>query len=303
MSQKIVLLVLVSVLSVTLATPLVMSNNTSTCRAVVWFLPGARSNPYWSNPEIFTDVCVRFRGTAFYDVLNEKCNVMFLTDENASQTIGTVDFDLIVLVDAMANWTMNYPVMEAFNGGKPILAINTGIFGLNFTFAYGFYPIKTNITITEGHPVLANMSDVIFRISDLTDLMCRVLCEMPPEMKIVASYNTPFDASDPMIVVYQPVIDKKAVIVLCDWRSGDNPFKDQGLMSKFVGNVVNWLNLNEVDVNGDGIVNIFDVAIVAKAYGSYPERSKWDPTADLNHDGIIDIIDIALVCKQFGKTV
>jgi hypothetical protein len=298
MNQKIVLLVLVSVL----LAPSVMSNNMSTCRAILWFLPGAQSNPYWSNPEILTNVSRRFRDTAFYHVLNEKCRVTFLTDENATQTIGTIDFDLIVLVDAMANWTMNHLVMEAFNGGKPILAINTGIFGLNFTFAYGFYPIQTNITITEEHPIFNAMSDVIFRISDPNDLMCKVMCEVSPEMKIVTSYNTPFNASDPMIVVYQPVINKKAVIVLCDWRSGDNPFKDQGLMSKFIDNTVNWMNLNEVDLNSDGIVDMLDIAIVAKAYGSYPEHPRWNPIADLNHDDIINIVDVGWVCKKFGKT-
>jgi len=298
MNQKIVMLVFVSVL----LAPSVMSNNMSTCRAILWFLPGAQSNPYWSNPETLANVSRRFRDTVFYHVLNEKCRVTFLTDENATQTIGTVDFDLIVLVDAMANWTMNHLVMEAFNGGKPILAINTGIFGLNFTFAYGFYPIGTNITITEEHPILNDMSDVIFRISDPNDLICIVMCEVSPEMKIVTSYNTPFNASDPMIVVYQPVIDKKAVIVLCDWRSGDNPFKEQGLMSKFVDNTVNWLNLNEVDLNSDEIVDMLDVAIVAKAYGSYSGHPRWNPIADLNHDGIINIIDIFLVCKKFGKT-
>jgi len=297
MNQKIVLLVLVSVL---LALS-VMSNNMSTCRAILWFLPGAQSNPYWSNPEILTDVSRRFKDTAFYHVLSEKCRVTFLTDENATQTIGTVDFDLIVLVDAMANWTMNHLVMEAFNGGKPILAINTGIFGLNFTFAYGFYPIGTNITITEEHPILKDISNVIFRISDPNDLMCIVMCEVSPEMKIVVSYDTPFDASDPMIVVYQPIIDKKAVIVLCDWRSGDNPFGEQGLMSKFVDNTVNWMNLNEVDLNSDEIVDILDVAIVAKAYGSYPRHPRWNPIADLNHDGIINIVDVGWVCKKFGK--
>jgi len=298
MNQKIVMLVLVSVL----LAPSVMSNNMSTCRAILWFLPGAQSNPYWSNPEILANVSRRFRDTAFYHVLSEKCRVTFLTDENATQTIGTVDFDLIVLVDAMANWTMNHLVMEAFNGGKPILAINTGIFGLNFTFAYGFYPIQTNITITEEHPILNAMSDVIFRISDPNDLMCIVMCEVSPEMKILASYNTPFDASDPMIVVYQPVIDKKAVIVLCDWRSGDNPFEEQGLMRKFVDNTVNWMNFSEVDLNSDGIVDILDVAIVAKAYGSYPGHLRWNPIADLYHDGIINIVDVGWVCKKFGKT-
>ena len=214
---------------------------------------------------------------------------------------GASEFDLIVLVDAVANWPMNDLMMEA--RGKPILAINTGAFGLNFTFGYGFYPINTNITIIEEHPILANMSDVLFRISDPTDSMCVVLCEVPPQMKIVASYITPFDISDPMLLVYWPVIDEKAVIVFCDWRSGDNPLKDQGLMSKFVNNVVDWLTLDEHDLNRDGKVNIIDISIVAKAFDSHPGHEGWNPDADLNHDEKINILDISAFAKCFGKTV
>jgi len=56
------------------------------------------------------------------------------------------------------------------------------------------------------------------------------------------------------------------------------------------------------DLNIDGKVNIIDVAITAKAFGSYPGHTRWNPIADLNKDGIIDITDISIVAKQFGKT-
>jgi len=56
------------------------------------------------------------------------------------------------------------------------------------------------------------------------------------------------------------------------------------------------------DLNGDCKVDIEDVAIVSKAYGSKPGYPDWNPKADLNNDGIIDIIDVAIVSKQYGKT-
>jgi hypothetical protein len=61
--------------------------------------------------------------------------------------------------------------------------------------------------------------------------------------------------------------------------------------------VINVQNLLG-DINGDGTVNIIDVAIVARAFGS----KRGDET-DLNNDGIINIIDISLVAREFGKTV
>jgi len=56
------------------------------------------------------------------------------------------------------------------------------------------------------------------------------------------------------------------------------------------------------DINGDGIVDVFDFIIVAAAFGSKPGDSKWNPDADLNSDGLIDIFDVEAVAKNFGKT-
>jgi hypothetical protein len=56
------------------------------------------------------------------------------------------------------------------------------------------------------------------------------------------------------------------------------------------------------DLNGDGICDIIDIAIVAKAYGSYPGQHNWNPVADLYPDLIIDVMDIARVAKDYGKS-
>jgi hypothetical protein len=56
------------------------------------------------------------------------------------------------------------------------------------------------------------------------------------------------------------------------------------------------------DTNGDGIVDIKDVAAVSKAFGSTPSLPNWNPIADLNRDLRIDIKDVALVSKNFGST-
>ena len=55
------------------------------------------------------------------------------------------------------------------------------------------------------------------------------------------------------------------------------------------------------DVNGDGKVDIKDVAMVAAAFGSTPSSPRWNPLADLNGDLRIDIIDVATVCGHFGQ--
>jgi hypothetical protein len=75
----------------------------------------------------------------------------------------------------------------------------------------------------------------------------------------------------------------------------------------YVVNLVNeWRNIYyraRADLNKDGLVNIIDVAIVARAFGSKPEDPNWNPIADLNGDTVINIIDVATVAREFGKTV
>jgi hypothetical protein len=56
------------------------------------------------------------------------------------------------------------------------------------------------------------------------------------------------------------------------------------------------------DLNMDGKVDMKDISIAARAFGSYPSHSRWNPIADENEDNKIDMVDIALVCRNFGKT-
>ena len=57
------------------------------------------------------------------------------------------------------------------------------------------------------------------------------------------------------------------------------------------------------DVNGDGKVNIEDVAIVAKHFGTTPSSPNWDPACDLDGNGKINIADVAIVGQAFGQHV
>lgn len=56
------------------------------------------------------------------------------------------------------------------------------------------------------------------------------------------------------------------------------------------------------DVNWNGKIDMEDINRIAAAYGSRPGSSKWDPECDLNGDGIIDIFDVATAARHFGET-
>jgi len=55
------------------------------------------------------------------------------------------------------------------------------------------------------------------------------------------------------------------------------------------------------DINGDGIVDIFDAVLLAGAAGSTPGTLLWNPNADLNSDEIIDIFDAVILAGHAGE--
>jgi hypothetical protein len=76
---------------------------------------------------------------------------------------------------------------------------------------------------------------------------------------------------------------------------------DEAHLRASISNVVNVTR--RTDLNKDGTVNIMDIAIVAKAYGSKTGDPKWNPIADVAEPyGEINILDTATVAKDYGKT-
>ena len=55
------------------------------------------------------------------------------------------------------------------------------------------------------------------------------------------------------------------------------------------------------DVNGDRKVDVKDLVLVIKAFGSYPSHPDWNPNADINSDGKVDVKDLVLLIKHFGE--
>jgi len=52
------------------------------------------------------------------------------------------------------------------------------------------------------------------------------------------------------------------------------------------------------DANRDAIVDILDLVIVGRDFGS---NSPINPAADVNEDGLVDIIDLVLIGRHFGE--
>jgi len=55
------------------------------------------------------------------------------------------------------------------------------------------------------------------------------------------------------------------------------------------------------DITGDKKVDIKDVAIASRSFGTTPESPNYRQTADINDDGKVDIKDVSYISKNFGK--
>ena len=63
-----------------------------------------------------------------------------------------------------------------------------------------------------------------------------------------------------------------------------------------------WSNPMTGDINKDMVVDMKDISLAAKAFGTYPDNPRWNPVADINEDNRVDMRDLATVAKDFGTS-
>jgi len=56
------------------------------------------------------------------------------------------------------------------------------------------------------------------------------------------------------------------------------------------------------DVDGNLIVDMTDIGLVAMAYGSSEGDPPYEPRLDINSDGIVDMTDLGMVAQNYGNT-
>jgi hypothetical protein len=55
------------------------------------------------------------------------------------------------------------------------------------------------------------------------------------------------------------------------------------------------------DVNGDKMVNAFDLYALGRCYLATPGSPNWNPNADINNDQIINKPDLQIISQNYGK--
>jgi PKD repeat protein len=157
----------------------------------------------------------------------------------------------------------------------------------NFTYK-GWWPVNINVTVVnEGNFSETVTLDLYYNITEGLKVGTQTFTLDVGEAKTLTfAWNT----AD-VTPCRNYTITAKATIEF------DSDQKDNILESPMKVKI-NMLG----DTNGDGVVDISDIARVSMAFGSRPGHSRWDPFADMNRDNRIDIRDIAIVSKNFGST-
>jgi outer membrane protein assembly factor BamB len=57
------------------------------------------------------------------------------------------------------------------------------------------------------------------------------------------------------------------------------------------------------DVDGNGVVNIFDVIMITSRYGLKQGMPNFNPNCDINQDGIINILDVVICTSHYGQSI
>jgi hypothetical protein len=53
-----------------------------------------------------------------------------------------------------------------------------------------------------------------------------------------------------------------------------------------------------LDLNGDGVINCADLAIIKASFGRKTGQPGFDPRADVNGDGVVNVLDLSAVARQ-----
>ena len=103
-----------------------------------------------------------------------------------------------------------------------------------------------------------------------------------------------------LLVGYYTWYDFQPHVLIC---SSDYHGSSPLLPSLIMDARVTVLSALREDINGDGVVDLFDVLLFAQHFGSKQGETTWDPSLDMNGDGEIDIFDLIIVAHNYGNNV
>ena len=170
------------------------------------------------------------------------------------------------------------------------IAIISVVPSRNWTFP----SVPVNITVTAKNFGETTESFDVEAYYDSNLLETYPVVDLAPnaEIAIVFTWNT-----SNLTPCNNYTITGKATTIPFEYNTTNNVLVDGTVEIRHVG-----------DINGDGKVDMRDIAVAAKAFGSYPSHPRWNPDADITGpvylvpDNKVDMRDVAVTSRNFGKT-
>ena len=147
------------------------------------------------------------------------------------------------------------------------------------------YILKINVTLANQGDYAETFNVIVY--ANTTAIASQSLSlSNGSSTSIIFSYNTTGLAKGTYTIWATASIVQNEIDVY------DNTYTDGLIAVSVVG-----------DINGDFKVDIKDLVLVIKYFGSYPGHptKPWNPNADINCDNKVDIKDLVLVIKHFGE--
>ena len=177
---------------------------------------------------------------------------------------------------------------EDFNGFFQSVIVDVGVVSL-FASPIKFYKGQsTNITCTVTNEGNLSESFVLNIYYNSTLLATVNVTSVAPGTNVNVTVTWSTAAISPNYYVLSAQIPPLPY----ETHISDNNLTDGQVMVKIPG-----------DINGDGVVDIYDALLASAAFGSTPTSPNWNPAADLNGDGIIDIYDMIILASHFGQSI
>jgi len=147
------------------------------------------------------------------------------------------------------------------------------------------YTIRINATIQNQGDYEETFNVTVYANTTIIDTLTNIILTSGNSSTITFTWNTTGFAKG------RYTISAYATSVPGETDTADN---------RLIGG---WVSVTIIgDVNGDKIVDVFDLIKVAIAFGSKPGDASWNPNADLKEDNIIDVFDLIKVAIHFGET-
>ncbi len=147
-----------------------------------------------------------------------------------------------------------------------MLIRDVAIINVTSSRAWTYSGVPVNITVTAKNVGEVNESFNVLAYYNATSLGGVPVVDLAPGAQVdeVFTFNTTG------LPCGNNTISGQASIVPFEFNTTNNVFVDGVLKIRIVG-----------DINGDGTVDITDVATAAKAFGSKPGNPRWNPDADI----------------------